>query len=92
MYELKITHQFKKSLRLCVRRGLDPEKMRVAINHLQATGTLPPEYQPHPLVGNRKLQMEAHIEPDWLIIWEVNNHQLILYLVDTGTHSDLFKK
>jgi len=36
--------------------------------------------------------MEAHIEPDWLIVWETNEKELILYLIDTGTHSDLFKR
>lgn len=34
---------------------------------------------------------ECHITPDWLLIWEQNNKELILLLVDTGSHSDLFR-
>lgn len=92
MYRIKFTHQFKKSLRLCVRRGLDIGKIETAIDLLQHTGTLPDKYSPHALFGNRMGQMEAHLESDWLIIWETNDRELILYLVDTGSHSDLFRK
>ena len=90
MYRIKFTHRFKKSLRLCVRRGLDPLKMQAVIELLQKTGTLPSEYLPHQLLGKHKHMMEAHIQPDWLIVWEVDNEELILYLIDTVTHSDLF--
>jgi len=92
MYSIKFTHQFKKSLRLCLRRGLDVTKVQTVIGLLQRTGTLPDIYRPHHLSGSRGRQMEAHIEPDWLIVWETNEKELILYLIDTGTHSDLFKR
>lgn len=72
MYSIKFTHQFKKSLRLCVRRGLEVAKIQTTIDLLQKTGTLPDKYLPHPLSGRRGGQMEAHIEPDWLIVWEIN--------------------
>lgn len=72
--------------------GLDAAKIQAAIELLQRTGTLPDNYLPHPLSGIFEGKMEAHIEPDWLIIWETNDNDLILYLIDTGTHSDLFKK
>lgn len=92
MYSIKFTHQFKKSLRLCVRRGLDVAKIQTAIDFLQKTGSLPDKYRPHALSGVRKGQMEAHIEPDWLIVWELDKEKVILYLIDTGSHSDLFKE
>jgi mRNA interferase YafQ len=38
---------------------------------------------------NRNI-FECHIKPDWLLIWEQNDTELILLIVDTGTHSDLF--
>lgn len=75
-----------------MRRGLEVPKVQTAIDLLQHTGTLPGKYLPHRLSGSREGQMEAHIEPDWLIVWETNERELILYLIDTGTHSDLFKR
>ncbi len=32
----------------------------------------------------------CHIQPDWLLVWEQNDNQLTLLMLNTGTHSDLF--
>lgn len=89
-YELRYSNKFKKSLKLCLKRGLNVEKLRQAIGILETTGTLPASYRPHKLSGTYPGAWECHIEPDWLLIWEQNDTELILLLVDTGTHSDLF--
>lgn len=78
MYDVIYTGQFKKSLRLCVN------------DILQEKGELPPIYLPHKLKGKYKGCWECHILPDWLLIWKLDNNELRLILVDTGTHSDLF--
>ncbi|MGC4129045.1 MAG: type II toxin-antitoxin system YafQ family toxin [Bergeyella sp.] len=57
---------------------------------MQETGTLPAKYKPHKLSGNYAGCWECHIKPDWLLIWKQNDNELILLLMDTGTHSDLF--
>ena len=49
-------------------------------------------YQAHVLSGDRKGQWECHIQPDWLLVWEIRNQELVLVLLNTGTHSDLFSK
>ncbi len=54
------------------------------------TGELPEEYRPHKLVGKYSGKWECHIEPDWLLVWDKNDSELILLLLDTGTHSDIF--
>lgn len=89
-YELTYSNKFKKSLKLCAKRGLDVEKLREVINTLVINGKLPAEYRPHKLTGNYRGNWECHIEPDWLLIWQQNDDKLILLMVDTGTHSDLF--
>ena len=48
------------------------------------------EYRPHKLQGKYKGCWECHINPDWLLVWEQDDRQLRLILVDTGSHSDLF--
>lgn len=57
---------------------------------LAKTGTLPAEYRPHKLSGKYQGNWECHIEPDWLLIWQQKDLDLILLMVDTGTHSDIF--
>ena len=90
MYEVIYTGQFKKSLKLCVRRGLDVQAFSIVIDILQEKGELPSQYRPHKLTGKYRGCWECHIQADWLLVWEQDDKQLRLILVDTGTHSDLF--
>ena len=52
--------------------------------------SLPEKNKDHTLIGNYVGRRECHITPDWLLIYEISNDELILYLTRTGTHSDLF--
>ncbi|MDD5839394.1 MAG: type II toxin-antitoxin system YafQ family toxin [Bacteroidales bacterium] len=90
MYKIEYTNKFKRSLKRCYKRGLDVEALRDVIRLLSETGTLSEKYRPHKLGGKWNSAWECHIEPDWLLIWEQNDTELILLLIDTGTHSDLF--
>lgn len=90
MYSINYTHQFKKDMRKCVKRGLNVDAITKVISILATTGTLPPEYKPHLLKGNHKGQWECHIEPNWLMTWEQNDNELTLLFLQTGTHSDIF--
>lgn len=60
------------------------------IKMLAAGETLPKRYKDHPLKGDYIGCRECHITPDWLLIYEISQGELILYLTRTGTHSDLF--
>ncbi len=90
MYEVVYTGQFKKSLKRCVRRGLDITEFTTVLDILQEKGSLPSVYLPHKLQGKYKGCWECHINPDWLMVWKQNDQLLELILVDTGSHSDLF--
>ena len=90
MYEVIYTGQFKKSLKLCAKRGLNIQDFVTVLDILQKKGELPAIYRPHKLRGKFKGCWECHINPDWLLIWEQDDRQLRLILIDTGTHSDLF--
>ena len=65
--------------------------LKEAISILVATGTLPSKYNPHPLKGKFRGRIECHIQPDWLLVWEQNDQELILLFTNTGTHSVLFQ-
>lgn len=67
-------------------------KLKTAIELLVENGSLPSQYKPHTLHGNHNGEWEAHIESDWLLVWEQNDEELTLLMLTTGTHSDLFGK
>lgn len=91
MYEFIYTGQFKRSLKRCVRRGLDINRLREALDILRQEGELPQRFSPHKLTGRYVDCWECHIQPDWLLVWQRNDNELVLILLDTGTHADLFK-
>ena len=90
MYEILFSNQFKRSYKKCLKRGCNKALFEEVITLLAETGTLPSKYKPHKLSGEWKGFWECHIQPDWLLVWEQHDMELILILTDTGTHSDLF--
>ena len=90
-YTLRYSGQFKRSYKQCKKRGYDMAKLEVVLRILEEKGSLPAEYKPHKLVGRGLAgYWECHIESDWLLVWDQNDTELILLLLDTGTHSDIF--
>ena len=67
------------------------EELRKVMSILVETGVLPENYRPHKLKGKKGNAIwECHIQPDWLLVWEQHDDELIMLMLDTGTHSDLF--
>ena len=92
-YNLKLSKRFKKHLKLVTKRNPEnPRKIKEAIDILQKGEQLPDRYRDHALVGNWIGHRECHILPDLLLIYRIIDDILILELVDTGTHSDMFSK
>lgn len=89
-YSLKYSNRFKKSLKRAQKRGLDIEKLTEVLNILIEKGSLPPKYKPHKLSAAFNGAWECHIQPNWLLVWEQNDTELILLMLDTGTHADIF--
>lgn len=89
-YKLVLTGKFKKSLKLARKRGLDLGLMDDVVEKLLSGIPLEEKYRDHELIGNYKGFRECHIQPDWLLVYLVENDILTLTLVDTGTHADLF--
>ena len=89
-YELILTRKFKKSLKLAKKRGLDLSLLEKVITSLQNNIPLEENYCDHELRGKYKGFRECHIAPDWLLIYMKEEDILVLTLIDTGTHSDLF--
>ena len=90
MYAIRTTNQFEKDLKRCEKRGLNLSHLQEVIELLSQNGSLPLKYKSHKLSGNFANCWECHIKPDWLLIWKQDDTELLLLLLNTGTHSDLF--
>lgn len=90
MLTIKYQAAFKKDYKRIVRRGYDVRLLEKVIWLLAEQKPLPEQYHDHNLTGNYAGCRECHITPDWLLIYEVDGNELILYLTRTGSHSDLF--
>ncbi|MBQ6557765.1 MAG: type II toxin-antitoxin system YafQ family toxin [Clostridia bacterium] len=90
MLTIKYEATFKKDFKRIVKRGYDIRLLENVIEILANEQPLPAKYKDHNLTGNYVDFRECHITSDWLLIYKVNNAELILYLTRTGTHSDLF--
>ena len=91
-YAVKFTNQFKKDLKLVKKQNKDLDKLFEVVNILASGGTLDARYRDHDLSGNYKGTRECHIEPDWLLVYEIRDEVLVLMLYRLGTHSGLYKK
>ncbi len=89
-YKIRYSNLFKKSYKKCIKRGFREADFREALSLLAENGGLPPKYRAHKLSGRYNGLWECHINSDWLLVWEQRDDELILVLIDTGTHSDLF--
>lgn len=90
MLTIKYQTTFKKDYKRIKKRGYNLRLLETTIEMLATGQALPPAYRDHPLVGDYSGCRECHIAPDWLLVYEIIEDELLLYLTRTGTHSDLF--
>lgn len=92
MLKAEFTGQFKKDYKLAIKRGFKAEELQKVITMLVNEQPLPDKYRDHTLINSRnyKDMRECHIEPDWLLVYKIVRENLILKLIRTGSHSDLF--
>ena len=90
MLTIKYQAAFRRDYKRIKKRGYDTRLLEKVITLLAEGLPLPKEYQDHPLSGDYRGCRECHIAPDWLLVYEVSEQELILYLTRTGTHSDIF--
>ena len=89
MKAIRRTSEFKRDVKRMQRQGKDFEKLKTVLESLVKGVELESRYRDHVLVGQYKGTRECHLEPDWLLIYELAEDEIIL--IRTGSHSDLFK-
>ena len=85
---IRRTTQFKRDIKRLLRSGKDIEKLLSVVEELAEGRKLPPEYHDHPLNGKYKNKRDCHIEPDWILIYAIEDE---LVLCRTGSHPQLFR-
>lgn len=91
-YDIIWTNQFKKDYKLAMKRHLNMDLLDDIIRILSRGESLPAKNRDHALSGNWAGHRECHIQPDWLLIYRIEDDVLVLTLAHTGSHSDLFGK
>ena len=89
-YHIKFTTAYKKSYKRAKKRGLNRKLLDDVVDELRQGRKLDAKYRDHALHGNWEGFRECHIQPDWLLVYLVENDILTLTLVETGTHADIF--
>ena len=89
-YVVKYTAQFKRDYKLIKKRRFNIAELQAVVTMLAEGKTLPESYRDHALIGAYRNARECHIRPDWLLIYSISNETLVLELLRTGSHSDLF--
>ncbi|MDE7339760.1 MAG: type II toxin-antitoxin system YafQ family toxin [Lachnospiraceae bacterium] len=89
-YEVKFTSQFERDLKLARKQGKDIDKLFDVISTIAEGRKLDEKYRDHSLNGDYAGCRECHVEPDWLLIYEVMDTVLVLMIYRVGTHSELF--
>ena len=93
-YGIQTTSNFNKDLKRVSKQGKNLDKLYFVINKLANGEKLDEKYKNHILINDKNYKdcEECHIEPDWLLIYKYYNDKLILLLVNTGSHGNLFNK
>lgn len=89
-YVIKPSSRFRRDMKLAKRRGYDQALITQVIRVLANGGELDKKHRDHLLTGDYGGFRECHITPDWLLIYQYQEDELVLLLTRTGTHSDLF--
>ena len=91
-YEVVYSAKFKKSLKKVLKQGKNIDELKSVIDKLTLKEELDPKFRNHKLIDDKNYKdcYECHIKPDWLLIYQYIDNELLLLLTNTGSHSDLF--
>ena len=90
MLDIVPSNRFKRDLKTAIKRGYRIDLLETVVELLATGRALPEKYKDHVLSAAYGGLRECHITPDWLLVYQIRENELILFLSRTGTHSDLF--
>lgn len=90
MLDIVPSNRFKRDLKTAIKRGYRIDLLETVVELLATGRALPEKYKDHVLSGEYGGFRECYITPNWLLVYQIRENELILFLSRTGTHSDLF--
>ena len=93
-YRIDFTTNFKRQLKKMVKQNKNIQELLEVVKVIANGEELDEKYKNHKLINDKTFKdcMECHILPDWLLIYKIQDNELVLLLFATGSHSSLFKK
>lgn len=93
-YKIKYSKEFKKSIKKITKQGKNIDKLLSIIEMLSNRQQLDSKYKDHALHNDKRFKdcRDCHIEPDWVLIYKYLEDEIILLLINTGSHSDILSK
>lgn len=91
MLKIQTTNQFERDYKRIVKQCKDINKLITIMDMLSQQKLLDNRYRDHKLKGNYIGHRECHIEPDWLLVYKINQNEEIIIFVRTGSHADIFE-
>lgn len=93
-YDIEITSRFKSDYKKIRKQNKDINKLIEVLEVLANGEELDKKYKNHKLINDKFFKdcQECHIQPDWLLVYKIQDNELILLLFEMGSHSDLFNK
>lgn len=89
-YDVVITNACKKDIKRASKQGKNIDLLFEVVDRLSEGEVLEPKYKDHKLSGEYEGKRECHIEPDFFLIYEIREKEIVLYLARVGSHSELF--
>lgn len=93
-YKIKYSNEFKKSLKKLTKQGKNIDKLLKVVDMLSTKQPLDSKYKDHALYNDKRFKgcRDCHIEPDWILIYKYLENEIVLLLVNTGSHSEVLSK
>lgn len=90
-YKIKYSNDFKKNYKKILKQGKDINKLKIVIEKLANKELLESKYKDHVLYNDKRFKgcRDCHIEPDWILIYKYLDDEILLLLVNTGSHSEI---
>lgn len=89
-FQIVPSNRYKKDVKKLRKSGVDLSKLETVIDMLAHGERLTDKFMDHKLKGDLQGARECHITPDWLLTYKKDNDTLVLLLLRTGTHRDVF--
>lgn len=92
-YKIKYSKEFKKNLKKVIKQGKNIDKLLEVVDMLSKKEILDSKYNDHPLYNDKRFKKcrDCHIEPDWILIYKYLENEIVLLLVNTGSHSNILE-